>query len=181
MEINDLISAVSILITFILGIASTFISIRNSKKLKDMETYKHTLKMKELRVDTQYKNNQLVIEEVHMLLTNIKNLSCTSDCYLFRNDSEKRQKYKEAIIESRESLIWVRKRVNILSAYMDKTIYSNIEQLLLLAREVLEKIENTEFDDFLNGFLLDNIQIIEEKGLKIIKMIQEDNENIIEN
>ena len=42
---------------------------REQQKLKEMETYKHSLKMKELKIDTRYKNNQNLIEEVHMFLT----------------------------------------------------------------------------------------------------------------
>ena len=178
-EVNDIISAISIFITFLLGIFSTIISVRNSKKLKDMETYKHSLKMKELKIDTQYKNNQLVIEEVHMLVTNIKNLSCTSDCYLFRsNDME--EVYNKVKNEARESLIWVKKRVNILSVYMDKNIYSQIVELLNFVREILDKVEFMNYQDFLNDIIKDEIQKVEENGNKIIKMIQNDNENIIQ-
>lgn len=178
-EATDIINAFSIFITFLLGIVSTIISVRNSKKLKDMENYKHSLKMKELRIDTQYKNNQLVMEEVHMLITNIKNLSCTSDCYLFRSEKEMENVFIEVKNEARNSLIWVKKRINILSVYMDKDIYNNIIDLFKSVREILDTIEFMNYNDFLNDIIGEKIQNVEEQGRAIIKMIQLDNEKII--
>lgn len=181
METNDLINIISIAITFLLGIISTVLSIKNSKKIKDMETYKHSLKMKELRIDTRYKNNQAVMLEVHVLLTNIKNLSCKSDCYLFRDNAETQVKYRESIIEARESLIWVQRQVNTLSVYMDREIYFKIKELFKLIRELLEKIEKSNnYNDFLEDVLSEYIGEIEEKGLDIIQKIQDDNEKIID-
>lgn len=179
-EIKDIIEAISILITFLLGILSTIISANNSKKLKEMESYRHTIKMKELKIDTRYKNNQLVIEEVHMLLTNIKNLSCNSECYLFRTREEKIQKYAEVVVEARESLIWVQKRVNILSVYMDKSIYSDIGKLFQLVRFLLNGIDAKNNKKFFEDYWKEAIQEIETKGLIIIQEIQLDNEQIIE-
>lgn len=180
LEMKDIIEAISILVTFLLGVLSTIISARNSKKLKEMENYKHSIKMKELKIDTRYKNNQLVIEEVHMLITNIKNLSCNSECYLFRNREEKIQKYAEVIVEARESLIWVQKRVNILSVYMDKSIYFDFGELFKMIRNFLNDIEAKNYKKFLNDYWGEEIQKVEEKGLGIIQRIQLDNELIIE-
>lgn len=180
LEVKDIVEAISILITFILGILSTIISASNSRKLKEMESYKHTLKMKELKIDTRYKNNQLVIEEVHMLLTNIKNLSCNSECYLFRNREEKLHKYGEVVTEARESLIWVQKRVNILSVYMDKNIYFDIGELFKLVRNLLNGLDPNNYKKFFNNYWEGAIQEVEIKGLAIIERIQNDNEQIIE-
>lgn len=180
LQVKDIVEMISILITFLLGILSTMISIGNSRKLKEMESYKHTLKMKELKIDTRYKNNQLVIEEVHMFLTNIKNLSCNSECYLFRTHEDKIHKYGEVIEEARESLIWVQKRVNILSVYMDKSIYSDIGELFKLVRYLLNSIEPYNYKKFFNNYYEEKIHEVEIKGLAIIKRIQMDNEQIIE-
>lgn len=180
LEAKDIVEAISILITFLLGILSTIISASNSKKLKEMESYKHILKMRELKIDTRYKNNQLVIEEVYMLLTNIKNLSCNSECYLFRTREEKLHKYGEVVVEARESLIWVQKRVNILSVYMDKNIYLEISELFKMIRELLNELDPNNYRKFFNNSLEKAIQEVEIKGLTIIQKIQVDNEQIIE-
>lgn len=178
---KDIIEAISILVTFILGILSIVISTGNSKKLKEMETYKHSLKMKELKIDTRYKNNQDLIEEVHMFLTNMKNLSCNSECYLFREGEDKKKKYTEVIVEARESLIWVRKKVNILSVYMDRSIYCDIIKLFDLTYELLKSIDVKSYDKFLENIWKEEILEVEEKALRIIERIQNDNEQIIEN
>ena len=181
LSIKDVVETISILVTFILGILSIIISARNNKKLKEMETYKHSLKMKELKIDTRYKNNQDLIEEVHMFLTNMKNLSCNSECYLFREGEDKKKKYTEVIIEARESLIWVHKRVNILSVYMDRSIYCDIIKLFDLAYEWLKSIDVNNYDEFLENIWKKEILEVEEKALNIIERIQNDNEQIIEN
>ncbi|MCI8358223.1 MAG: hypothetical protein HFI51_08790 [Lachnospiraceae bacterium] len=180
LNMKDIIEAISILVTFLLGILSIIISAKNSKKLKEMETYKHSLKMIELKIDTRYKNNQLLIEEVHMLLVNIKNLSCNSECYLFRNERDKYEKYDKVLIEARESLIWVQKRVNILSAYMDRNIYSEIKVLFGMVRNLLNMIDVKNYHKFLENYWYEPIYEIEMKGLDIIQKIQTDNEQIIE-
>ena len=178
---SNFVEMFSILISLILGIMASAISYKNSKKLKEMEAYKHSLKMKELKIDTRYKNNQDLIEEVHMFLTNMKNLSCNSECYLFREGEDKKKKYTEVIIEARESLIWVRKKVNILSVYMDRSIYCDIIKLFDLAYEWLKSIDVKNYDDFLENIWKKEILEVEEKALNIIERIQNDNEQIIEN
>ena len=146
-----------------------------------METYKHSLKMKELKIDTRYKNNQDLIEEVHMFLTNMKNLSYNSECYLFREGEDKKKKYTEVIIEARESLIWVCKRVNILSVYMDRSIYCDIIKLFDLAYKWLKRIDVKNYDEFMENIWEKEILEVEERALNIIERIQNDNEQIIEN
>lgn len=181
LSMKDVVEIISILVTLILGILSIIISTRNSKKLKEMETYKHSLKMKELKIDTRYKNNQDLIEEVHMFLTNMKNLSCNSECYLFREEEDKKNKYTEVIIEARESLIWVRKKVNILSVYMDRSIYCDIIKLFDFAYKLLKSIDAKDYDKFLEDIWKKDILEVQEKALSIIERIQNDNEQIIEN
>lgn len=87
-----------------------------------------------------------------MLLVNIKNLSCNSECYLFRNERDKYEKYDKVLIEARESLIWVQKRVNILSAYMDRNIYSEIKVLFGMVRNLLNMIDVKNYHKFLENY-----------------------------
>lgn len=178
-EIKDIIETVSILVTLVLGITSSIMSARNSRKLKDMETYKYSLKMKELEIEIQYKNNQLVVEEVHMLLTNIKNISCNSECYLFISDEEKIEKYSEVLITARESLIWVKKRISILSVYMNGEIYIEIKELFKMVKNLLYNVEAKNSQQFLDNYWEKAIQKIEEQGLKIIQELQLDNKRIV--
>lgn len=89
LQTKDIIEIISLTITFLLGLLSMYFSAKTNKKLKESEFYKHSLKMKELKIDTRYKNNQLVIEEIYELLINIKNLSIKSECYLFKNRKQK--------------------------------------------------------------------------------------------
>ena len=179
---SECIDLVVKIITCFLGVIASIVSIRNSKKIKELEKYKHEMKKEELKIEMRYKQSRDVMLEVHVLLTNIGNLSCTSECYLFRDEKDKQKKYEEVVIEARNSFIWVQRQVNVLSVYMNRKIYEDISEMFKKIRGLLEQVEESNgYDDLKKGIWCEPINEIENMGQSIIAAIQQDSEDIVAN
>lgn len=177
-EMDETISAAIIAGAFsiLVSLVALVTSLINNRKIKEIEKVKTSLKLKEMKREMEYKNLQTIIEEVYNIYCLTLALSPDSDYYLLLDDKEKKKTYNVQKREVKESLIWTRKRIHILSVYMDTSLFQKIEALLNLSRSIIENcvkfppIQSTQelftkFRDF---------------GQETIKAIQKETERIIE-
>lgn len=117
-----------------------------------------------------YKKRSQVLEEIHNLIANMENLDETSICYLFLSDKEKDERYTLNLKESRDSIIWIDKQIDILSWYIDSNIRDLIKQLLSYSKTQVIKL-NTDPSYRISAEFSEEIKNIRKNGDNILKLL----------
>ena len=171
-------SVIPLIISLIISsLIPLFITKRADKKLSEVKNkLDRTLETHKVKLGVEFNTFGQLIEEIYNLTVNVSNILPESICYIWADDAhvlfDKNRK------EMRNSIIWVRKRLYILSPYLNPTLVKQCKKLLGAATDILKDLQDLTFEQIENDDnLKEKIKLFIRQGEFGLESIQEFSRN----